>query len=295
VNRSVAAGLDPARLAALERGYARAIREKRTRSALLGTALAVAIGLSAIVGEVDVPKLVDNLPRLGAYFFELVPPLGHKTLPADIADWFWGFRKWLSLLLDTVLIAYLGTLFGALGGFCLCFAASANLVKRAWLRILARRVLEVARTVPEIVYALIFVVAFGLGPLPGMMAIAIHTLGALGKLFAEANENLDLKPFEAATAVGATWIQAIRYAILPQVLPNYASYTLLRFEINVRSAAVLGFVGAGGIGHDLLTSIRSFYYLDVSAILIMILATVAAIDVGTERIRHRLIGLERTR
>ncbi len=294
MSSTIALDVDAARLAELERIYARALAEKRARGALLGVALAIAIGLSAVMGEVDIPKFVDNAPRLGSYVRELIPAIGIRTFPADIAEWFWGFPKWLGLLLDTVLIAYLGTLCGAIGGFCLCFAASANLVRRAWLRILARRVLELARTVPEIVYALIFVVAFGLGPLPGMMAIAIHTFGALGKLFAEANENLDLKPFEAAHAVGATWVQAIRFAILPQVLPNYASYSLLRFEINVRSAAVLGFVGAGGIGHDLLTAIRSFYYLDVSAILIMILVTVAVIDVVTEKIRYRLIGVERS-
>jgi phosphonate transport system permease protein len=146
--------------------------------------------------------------------------------------------------------------------------------------------------VPEIVFALIFVVAFGLGPVPGVIAIMIHTVGALGKLFAEVVENIDMNPVEGAIASGATRWQAIRYAVVPQVLPNFASYALLRFEINVRGASVMGFVGAGGIGQDLIEAIRKFYYSDVSAILLLIIATVMVIDVVTERIRHRLITQE---
>ena len=157
----------------------------------------------------------------------------------------------------------------------------------------ARRLLEIQRSVPELVYALIFVVAFGLGPFPGMLAIAIHTTGALGKLFAEVNENIDLKPVDGMYASGASWVQAMRFAVVPQVLSNYVSYALLRFEINVRGAAVLGFVGAGGIGQELLSAIRQFYLADVSAILLMIVATVAIIDIATERLRHALIGMER--
>jgi phosphonate transport system permease protein len=126
-----------------------------------------------------------------------------------------------------------------------------------------------------------------------VLALAIHSTGALGKLFAEVVENIDMKPVEGATAAGATRIAAIRLAVLPQVLSSFASYALLRFEINVRSAAVMGFVGAGGIGQDLMVAIRKFYYTDVSAILVLIIATVMIIDLVTERLRHRLIGWER--
>ena len=127
----------------------------------------------------------------------------------------------------------------------------------------------------------------GLGPLPGVLALAIHTMGALGKLFSEVVENIDMKPVEGVTATGASWVQTVRFAVLPQVLSNFVSYGLLRFEINVRGAAVMGFVGAGGIGQDLLEAIRKFYYSDVSAILVLIIVTVAVIDLLTERIRHR--------
>jgi phosphonate transport system permease protein len=125
-----------------------------------------------------------------------------------------------------------------------------------------------------------------------VLALAIHTMGALGKLFAEVVENIDMKPVEGAVATGAGRLTSIRFAVLPQVLSNFASYALLRFEINVRSAAVMGFVGAGGIGADLMVAIRKFYYTDVSAMLLLIIATVMIIDLATEWLRHRLIGLE---
>lgn len=262
--------------------------------ALLGLALlAVAVALAGVVGEVDFGKLAANAHRLPAYIANLAPPLSWRTLGADLADWFWNLGEWLSLLLDTLLIAYLGTLLGAAGAFFLCFSASANLEKRHWIRFSARRLLEFCRTVPEIVFALLFVVAFGLGALPGVLALAIHSIGALGKLFAEVVENIDMKPVEGATATGASRAAGVRFAVLPQVAADFASYALLRFEINVRGAAVMGFVGAGGIGQDLMVAIRKFYYTDVSAILVLIIATVMIIDIATERLRHWLIGWER--
>jgi phosphonate transport system permease protein len=181
---------------------------------------------------------------------------------------------------------------GAVGGFVLCFAAAGNLVTNRWLRAGVRRYLEICRTVPELVFALIFVQAFGLGPFPGVLAIAVHTTGALGKLFAEVAENVDMKPVDGVMACGGSWFAAVRYAVVPQVLSNFASYTLLRFEINVRGAAVMGFVGAGGIGQDLVEAIRKFYYSDVSALLALIILTVILIDLATERVRHALIGWE---
>ncbi len=149
--------------------------------------------------------------------------------------------------------------------------------------------LEFCRTVPDIVFALIFVVAFGLGPLPGVLAIAIHSAGALGKQFFETTENIDMKPVEGLRSVGASYVQTVRFAALPQVLASFASFALLRFEINVRGATVLGFVGAGGIGQDLMEAIRKFYYSDVSAILVMIIAVVMAIDISTQYLRRALL------
>jgi len=234
-------------------------------------------------------RFTDYLGRI--FTLEQGPYAGRFVL-FDVVEWMWGFDKWLKLLWETILIAYVGTLSGAIGGFVFSFLSARNLTPNSTIGFLAKRWLEFCRTVPEIVFALIFVVAFGLGPLAGLLAIAVHTFGALGKQFAEVAENIDMKPLDGLTATGATWTERMRFAVLPQVMSNYASYALLRFEVNVRGAAVMGFVGAGGIGQDLVEAIRKFYYADVSAILVLIVLTVMLIDLGTERLRHRFIGLE---
>lgn len=279
-------------LGALARGYDAAIAARRRQTAIGAAILLAAILIAGFVGEVDAYKFAANVHRLPDYIGRIFTLEDGRPVWVDPFEWMWGLDVWLKLLGETILIAYLGTVTGALLGFVLCFAASANLVRSRWIRAGARRLLEICRTVPELVFALVFVQAFGLGPLPGVLAIAIHTVGALGKLFAEVVENIDMKPVEGVTASGGTWVESIRYAVLPQVLSNFASYTLLRFEINVRGAAVMGFVGAGGIGQDLLEAIRKFYYSDVSALLVLIIVTVMLIDLGTERVRHALIGRE---
>jgi phosphonate transport system permease protein len=285
----------PARLQDLANHYAGAVAAKRRRI-WLGSAVLVAATLAAAwMGDVDLRKFAENFWRFPAYFVSIAPGLAISTLWTDLAEWFWGLPRWLRLLGDTLLIAYVGTLAGAVSGFALCFLASANLVKSRSIVFVTRRLLEFCRTVPEIVFALVFVLAFGLGPLPGVLAIAIHTTGALGKQFAEVVENIDSKPIEGVAAGGGSWVQIVRFGAVPQVLSNFASYALLRFEINVRGAAVMGFVGAGGIGQDLIESVRKFYYTDVSAILLLIIVTVMMIDFVTERVRHHILGLEAAR
>ncbi len=279
-------------IAALARRYDEAVAMRRRHSLMVAAVIGVCIALASWGGEVRPGVFFANAGRLTNYFWSILPTLHWATLGKDLADWYWNLDGWLKLLFDTILIAYLGTLIGGIGGFFLCFLASANLVKNPFIRLTARRFLEFCRTVPEIVFALLFVVAFGLGAMPGVMALAIHTMGALGKLFAEVVENIDMNPVEGATASGASWPQMVRLAVVPQVLSNFASYGLLRFEVNVREAAIMGFVGAGGIGQDLIEAIRKFYYSDVSAILLLIILTVMIIDLLTERLRHRLIGLE---
>ena len=153
-----------------------------------------------------------------------------------------------------------------------------------------RRVLELFRSVPDIVYALILVWTFGVGPLAGILAIALHTVGALGKLFAEVVENADMRPWEAVRAMGGTWAHGLRFAILPQVLPNFLSYVLLRFEINVRGATVIGFVGAGGIGQELYSVISFNYYQEIGAIIVLIILAVSLIDLTSEKLRTLAIG-----
>jgi phosphonate transport system permease protein len=282
---------DPA-ISAHAKAYRDAVSAKR-RQMLIGAAVFLGCAwLAAIGSEVDLGKFAANAWRFPKYILDTMPTLRFATLGADVAEWFWGWKGWLALLWQTILIAYTGTILGAVGGFLLCFVAAANLGGAGWVRFVTKRYLEFCRTVPEIVFALIFVIAFGLGPLPGVLAIAIHTTGAMGKLFSEVVENIDMKPVDGMTATGAGWWQVIRFAVVPQVLSNFASYSLLRFEINVRGASIMGFVGAGGIGQDLIEAIRKFYFTDVSAILLLIIVTVMLIDYGTERLRHSLISLE---
>lgn len=283
-------------LSALGGAYREAVSAKR-RQLFLGLALfALAFIVAGVVAEVRPATFFTNLWRftdyLGRIFTLEQGPSAGRFVLFDVVEWMWGFDKWVKLLWETLLIAYVGTLTGAIGGFVFCFLSARNLAPNSTVGFLAKRWLEFCRTVPEIVFALIFVVAFGLGPVPGVLAIAIHTFGALGKQFAEVAENIDMKPVDGLTATGATWAQTMRFAVVPQVLSNFASYALLRFEVNVRGAAVMGFVGAGGIGQDLVEAIRKFYYSDVSAILVLIIATVMIIDLATERLRHHLIGIE---
>jgi phosphonate transport system permease protein len=284
--------LPDAQLRPLLDAYDASVRGRRWRTLLILACVAVAIVLSSVSAEVSIPKLLDNIHRFPSYIIRLFQLENGQPVWTDIAEWFWGLPRWLRLLGETLLMAYVGTVLGAIGAFVLCFFAAANVAPSRWLRLLVRRFCEICRTVPELVFALVFVIAFGLGPVAGVLAVVIHTVGALGKLFAEVVENIDMKPVEGIVAGGSSWPVAMRFGALPQTLSNFVSYTLLRFEINVRSTAVMGFVGAGGIGQDLIEAIRKFYYSDVSAILVLIVITVSVIDTVTSHIRHRLIGLQ---
>jgi phosphonate transport system permease protein len=268
----------------------RALRRQKVLTAGLGTALfALAFAASAIVGEIDLAQFAAGVPNILDYVYRTLPEISARQPITDIGEWYWAIDIWLLLILDTVLMGFVGTLAGAAVALLFCFHAAANLAPNRWSFWIARRGFEFARTVPELVFALIFVFAFGPGPFAGVLAIAIHSAGALGKLFAEVNENADPRPIEALAAVGAGWSGTMRFAVLPQVLPNVLSYGLLRFEINVRSASVLGIVGAGGIGEELYLVVRRFLYADISAIVLLILLVVSLIDIGCERLRLGLI------
>ncbi len=287
--------LPDAQLRPLLEAYEASVRSRRRHTLLILLCIAVAMALSSLSAEVSLPRLLDNIHRFPSYIVRLFQLENGQPVWTDPAEWFWGLPRWLRLLGETLLMAYVGTLLGAIGAFVLCFLAAANVAPSRWLRWIVRRFCEVCRTVPELVFALVFVIAFGLGPVAGVLAVAIHTVGALGKLFAEVVENIDMKPVEGIAAGGSSWPVTMRFGALPQTLSNFVSYALLRFEINVRSTAVMGVVGAGGIGQDLIEAIRKFYYSDVSAILVLIIVTVSAIDASTSHIRHRLIGLQEKR
>ncbi len=283
-------------IAQVESAY-QAHRHTRLLAYLVGgTILAVCLIVSAWVSEVLPATLIAGMPRMGEYFVKLIPDLRLPVLLAStetqgsLAYWMYRLDSWLWLLFETSQIAALATLLGACGALLLCFPAAANLAPNRWVYRGFRRTLELFRSVPDLVYALILVWTFGVGPLAGILAIALHTTGALGKLFAEVTENADMRPWDGVRAAGANWVQTVRYAILPQVMPNILSYVLLRFETNVRGATVIGFVGAGGIGQELYTVISFNYYQEIGALIVLIILAVSAIDLISERVRGLAIG-----
>lgn len=280
----------PQQIAALKAAYDAAVARKRRR---FSVGLVVFVGLMIIAGlgaEVAPKTVVDKIGNFVGYFDRILNLDAGARVWTDPGEWFWGWQKWLKLLAETLLLSYVGTTIGAIGAFSLNFFAAANVSPHPALRFAVRRLLEFCRTVPGIVFALIFVIAFGLGPMAGVLAIAIHSIGALGKLYSEEVENIDMKPLEGVRSTGASWMSCMRFAVLPQVMPGFASYSLLRFEINVREASVMGFVGAGGIGQELVVAVRKFFYSDVSAILLMIIVTIFIIDICTGWLRGRLFG-----
>ncbi|NBU14309.1 MAG: ABC transporter permease subunit, partial [Alphaproteobacteria bacterium] len=201
----------------LHGAYNQALSSKN-RMTWMGLFILILLLASSFVGsEVDVHKFIRNIWRFPNYFYEITPKLSIQNFFGDIAEWFWGINKWLRQLGETLLIAYVGTITGAIIAFCLSFLSSRNMAISKWSQIFTRRLLEFLRTVPEIVFALIFVVSFGLGPLPGVLALTFHTAGALGKLFSEIIENIDAKPVEGVRASGGSWFHQVRYGAVPQV------------------------------------------------------------------------------
>jgi len=291
---SAAIALPVAAVARGEAAYQEARRARRRASLFFAAVLLVCIVAAAWVSEASPARLAEGLPRIGEYLWRVLPSFRAEVFFADwetdgsFAAWMYRADKWLWLIFETSQMAVLGTLFGTMISLSLCFVAARNLSPTPWAYQLARRFLEFCRTVPEIVFALIFVWAFGIGPLAGILAIIIHTAGANGKLFAEVAENAEPGPMEGVRAAGGNWFHRMRYGVMPQVLPNFLSYTLLRFEVNVRGASVLGFVGAGGIGEELYHVIAFNYYEEISAIVVLIILTVASIDLISERLRKGL-------
>jgi phosphonate transport system permease protein len=192
-------------------------------------------------------------------------------------------------LLETLAISMLGTFISAI--FCIPFAfwAARNMSKLRLVSGSGKIVLSVIRAIPEIVMAILFIKAVGPGPYAGVLALGVHSIGMLGKLYSEAVENMDIGPTEALTACGANRLQTIWFAVIPQVLPEFFSFALLRFEINVRSAAILGMIGAGGIGTPLIFALEGRSWSRVGIILLGIILTVTLIDFISSYIRKRLV------
>lgn len=201
------------------------------------------------------------------------------------------FLAHIPALIETLNIAAVATLIGALMAMSLSLLATRGLAR--WPRLIPvfRRAMDGLRAIPEIVIALVLIFILGGGPVPAVIAIALHTGGALGKLFSEVAENADLKPIEGLQSVGANWSQRMWLGVVPQVAPNWLSYALLRFEINVRASAILGFVGEGGIGYDLKVAMQwgQGRYDEVVAIFALLFLTIVGIDQISDRCRQKLV------
>jgi len=278
-------------------------RAKIGQNLLLGALFLGLLVFSVVTSQFYPERLAQAGSRVFEYFGTIMPNLEWdklflgrdeqgRAVEGSLTFWYTDFGKYMALIWETILMAITASLLGTAGALALCFAGSRNLIKNSWIYFFARRFMEICRGVPEILIALVFVFAFGIGPLAGILAIAIHSTGALGKLFAEVNENVSQRPIDGIRGVGGNWFEQMRYGVLPQVLPNYVSYGLLRFEINVRASSIIGFVGAGGIGQEL-NRVISFYSDDrVLAVLILVVLTVTIIDLLSERLRMYFIGKE---
>lgn len=255
-----------------------AIRPPRTPwSTLLlwGLLLALLAGswTGADMRPLDLLRDAGNMAQYAGGFF-----------PPDFSEW----RMYLSELVITLQIALWGTALAIVGSVPLALLAAGNLTP-AWVHQPVRRVLDACRSINEMVFALLFVVAVGLGPFAGVLALWIHTTGTLAKLFSEAVEAIDPNPVEGLRATGAHPLAEVLYGVLPQVMPLWVSYALYRFEANVRSASVVGMVGAGGIGMVLWDVIRGFQYAQTAAVLLMLVVAVSVIDLVSARLRRTLI------
>ncbi|WP_017325927.1 phosphonate ABC transporter, permease protein PhnE [Synechococcus sp. PCC 7336] len=226
--------------------------------------------------EVNPFKLIRNADNMRQYMAAYFPP--------DWVDW----KLYLEDTWVTIAMGIWGTLLAAIAAAPLALLASNN-ISPVWVVQPVRRLLDAMRAINEIVFALIFVVAVGLGPFAGVLALSVHTAGTLGKLFSEAVEAIESGPVEGIRATGASKVQEIVFGVLPQVMPLWTSFTLYRFESNVRSASVLGIVGAGGIGVSLYQSFGAFQYGKVCAILIVLIAATSTIDFLSSLLRKQLV------
>lgn len=277
------------------------IYKKRLWNSFLTIIIIVGVILSSKIIDINSSRLLDGIPRLGDYVSQILPSLHSPSLLLDsktegsIAYWYFNLPKYLKLLFETFNMALLATLIGSSLALLLSFLAAKNTAPNSFIYFTTRRVLEFFRGVPEIIFAILFVWALGIGPIAGIIAMTLHTTGSLGKLFSEVHENSDIRPREALKASGGNWLSEMKFGLLPQVLPNLISYILLRFEINIRASTILGFVGAGGIGQELYLVINFNYYEEVSAIILLIIFTVISIDLLSGYLRKNVIEADSDR
>ncbi|MFB9151469.1 phosphonate ABC transporter, permease protein PhnE [Roseovarius ramblicola] len=279
-----------ARVEGVQAAYMAMTRRKRAYgSVMLIVFVALMVSGFQVADGRNAGGFWDGITNIFQFPGEVLAEASEKI--ANLPDLMW---KFLPSLIETINIAAAATLLGAMLGVLISLLATRGLAKWPRLIGLFRRVMDILRAVPEIVIALVLIFILGGGPVPAMIAIALHTVGALGKLFSEVNENASHKPVEGLHSVGATWGQRMWLGVIPQVAPNYLSYALLRFEINIRASAILGFVGSGGIGYDLKNAFSwgQGRYDEVAAIFLLLFGTIVLFDQVSSRYRNKLIGGE---
>jgi phosphonate transport system permease protein len=310
-------GGDPARrlgpaASLMMQHYRQQLRTRRVYTAItIGVFLVVLFASLKFADDANAGKFFERLPYMFDFIRSFVPDSPMEIiramfdLPSPYADGslkydYTADRHYLTetfyipnffyQLIITINIALVSTIIGSAIAFLLCFFASTNLVGAGPVRFVVRRIMEILRAFPEIVIAGLLTAILSIGPIAAIIAITVHTIGALGKLFFEVVENSDMKPDEGLRAAGASWVERVRFAIVPQVLPNFVSYTLLRAEVNVRASTIIGAVGGGGIGEVFRLAIGRDHAAKTYAIIILLLVSVIAIDQFSSWLRRRLIG-----
>ncbi|MEM0900324.1 MAG: phosphonate ABC transporter, permease protein PhnE [Pseudomonadota bacterium] len=296
----------------VDRHYLEMRRQRRLYTGIGVGGILVAVFFALwFANETNAGKFFDRLPHFFDFVGDLLPRDGWEVwramfdLPSPYFDGSFKYDypegrvyftdtlyvpEYFYKMIETLNIALLSTAIGFTFGFLLCFLAATNMTTTRWLRFFVRRFMEFFRAFPEIVIAGFFLAIFSLGPIPAIIAVAIHTIGALGKMFFEVVENADMKPDEGLRAVGANWFERVWFGIVPQVMPNFLSYTLLRLEINVRASTIIGAVGAGGIGETLRLSISQGHEAKTLAIILLLFTTIVAVDQLSAWLRRKIVG-----
>ncbi|MEZ2130167.1 MULTISPECIES: phosphonate ABC transporter, permease protein PhnE [unclassified Sinorhizobium] len=261
--------------------------------------------------ESNAGHFFDRLPHLFDFLSWLIPKDWNDVWRAlfDIASpndkggeefnfakgrvYVWGdyyIPEYFELMIITINVAIVSTIIAFIFAVPLSFLAARNLAPSGILRVAVKRFMEFLRAFPEIVIAGLFSAILSIGPVAAIIAVSLHTIGALGKLFFEVIENIDMRADEGIRSVGATWTERVRFAALPQVLPNLTSYALLRLEINVRASTIIGAVGGGGIGEELKLSISRGFGAKTVALVLLLFITIVAVDQFSAWLRRRLVG-----
>lgn len=276
--------------------YYQQIKGRQKRDALLWSLLLAGLFLGAgKVAEFNLATIWHALPNFFDYLRETLPVLHWRLLFADgrtegsLAYWGYRLHIQLPLIWETLQLALAATVVAVITAAILAFFAAANTQSPAPLRFAIRAVVAFLRTMPELGWAVMFVMAFGIGAIPGFLALALHTIGSLTKLFYEAIESVSDKPVRGLAACGASKLQRMRFAYWPQVKPIFLSYSFMRMEINFRSSTILGLVGAGGIGQELMTNIKLDRYDQVSITLLLIIIVVSLLDSISGRLRRIVV------